>query len=97
MFYLKKIALRIIWAHMPRIDIQRADSKGPYQTAHPQSDQGLGCQLIESLTTTECINGEQIPGSDFPHSLDEFESVHFAHVRGRLYAWRGPYQVSSTE
>ena len=37
-----------------------ADSKGPDQTAHPQSDpqsdQGLHCLLIGSLDTVEYIN-----------------------------------------
>ena len=30
--------------------------------ASAQTDQGLRCPLTESLDTTECINGEQIPG-----------------------------------
>ena len=33
-----------------------ADSEGPDQTAHAQSDQGLRCPLKESLTTVECID-----------------------------------------
>ena len=35
--------------------------------ASAQSDQPLRCPLTESLDTTECINGEQMPGSDFAH------------------------------
>ena len=36
--------------------------------ASAQSDLGLQCQLTELLdTSTECINGEQWPGSYFVH------------------------------
>ena len=35
------------------------DSKGPYQLVHFQSD--LYCPLTETLDTTECMSGEQIP------------------------------------
>ena len=55
-----------------------------------QSDQGLCYSLTESLNTTECINGEQIP-RDFVHAQDESESVHFVHVRRQLFAWRGQF------
>ena len=38
-----------------------ADSGGPDQPKHWQSDQGLHCPLTESLATTECMNGKQRP------------------------------------
>ena len=54
--------------------------------ASAQSDQGLRCPLKESLDIKECINGEQMPGSDFTHGWDESESAHVAHARRRLFA-----------
>ena len=39
--------------------------------AFAQSDQDLRCPLIESLNTTECMNGQQRPGCDFAHVQDD--------------------------
>ena len=36
-----------------------------------QSDQGLCCQLTESMDTTECINGEQRSGRYFAQLQDD--------------------------
>ena len=60
-----------------------------------QSDQGLCYLLTESMSTTECINGEQMPGPDFAHASDESESVYFARARRHLLAWREPYGIST--
>ena len=38
--------------------------------ASTQSDQGLRCSQIESLTTTECFNEEQMPEWGFAHVRD---------------------------
>ena len=38
-----------------------ADSEGPDQPVHRQSDQGLPCPLTDSMDTTEYMNGEQRP------------------------------------
>ena len=46
-------------------------SECPDQSVHPQSDQGLQCQITESLDTTECMNGEQRPGWYFTHVQDD--------------------------
>ena len=35
-----------------------------------QSDQGLCCPLTDSLDTTECFSGEQMPTWDFKHMQD---------------------------
>ena len=59
--------------------------------AYAQSDQGLRCPLTESLDTIESINGEQMPRRDF--ARDASESVHFAHARRHLFAWRRPFTV----
>ena len=58
--------------------------------ASAQSGQGSHFPLTESLDTTE----EQMPGCDFVHVRDKSESVHFAHVRRHLFAWRGLYNMS---
>ena len=43
---------------------------------------------VVSLDTTECIDGEQMPRSDFAYAKDESESMHFVHaVRHILLAW----------
>ena len=56
-----------------------------------QSDQGSHCSLTESLDTVECINGEQMPRSDFTaHACVKSESEHFAHAQRHIFAWRGP-------
>ena len=66
------------------------DSEGQDQPAgSAQSDQCLRCPLTESLDTIKCINGEQIPRWDFAQAWDESKSVHFAHARRHLFAWRG--------
>ena len=39
--------------------------------ASVQSDQGIHCQLTESLDTTECMNSEQMPGWDSAHVQDD--------------------------
>ena len=40
-----------------------ADSEGTYQSAHPRSlISAFSVPLTESFDTTECINGEQMPG-----------------------------------
>ena len=39
--------------------------------ASAQSAQVLHCPLTESLDTTECMNGEQMPGSYFSHAQDD--------------------------
>ena len=49
-----------------------ADSEGPDQpAASAHSNQGLHCPLTESLDTTECLNGEQRPGSYVVHAQDD--------------------------
>ena len=45
-----------------------------------QSDQGLHCPLIESLDTTECMNGEQRPRWYFAHVQDDL-NLHFAPLK----------------
>ena len=47
-----------------------ADSEGPDQPAHSQSDLGLHCQLTLLLATTECKNGEKRSGY-FAHAHDD--------------------------
>ena len=59
------------------------------------ADQGLHCPLIQSFDTIECINGAYIPKSDVAHAWDDSESVHFAHARRHIFAWRGPYMYFS--
>ena len=50
-----------------------------------QSDQDLRFPLSEPFDTIECINGEQLPVSDFAHARDESESEHFAHARRHIF------------
>ena len=47
-----------------------------HMCASGQSDQDLRFPLTESLDTTECINGEQIPDWDFANVWDESQSLH---------------------
>ena len=56
-----------------------------------QSDQDLHCPLTESLDTTKCINGEQMPGWDFVHALGESEFVPFAHARTAQHITKTAY------
>ena len=63
--------------------------------ASAQSDQGLHCPLTELLGTIECINVEHMPRWQFAHAWDESESVHFAHARKGIFAWRGPQMRSA--
>ena len=50
---------------------QRKRGFGHMRTASAQCDQSLRCPLTESLDTKECINREQMPGTDFEHAWDE--------------------------
>ena len=67
-------------------------SSGIYGQRRTRSDQGLHCPLIESLGTTEGINGEQRPGWYFAHAQNDL-NARFAHVRRHFCAWRGPYDL----
>ena len=60
-----------------------------------QSDQGLRCALTELLDTIELMKSTS--GLNFAHAPDESESVHFAHARRHIFAWRGPYMMYCTE
>ena len=60
-------------------------AKAQISLSSAQSDHGLRCLLTELLNTTECINGEQMPGLDFVHARDESESVHLEHARRHLW------------
>ena len=54
------------------------------------SDQGLHCPLKESLDTTECINGEQMPGSYFAHAQNDANTHILRKLEGRFSAWCSP-------
>ena len=54
---------------------------------------GPACLLTDSLDTTECINGDQVPRWDFEHAFDESESIHFVHVWRHIFIWGGPFDV----
>ena len=49
------------WA-APGKNVNMRNSEAPSVSASAQSDQGLQCPLTDSMTTTECIKGEQRPG-----------------------------------
>ena len=51
----------------------------------------------ELLNTMECFNDEQMPERDLVHAWDESESVHFAHARRHISAWRGPYVINELD
>ena len=75
LFSLQWVNVSVKWA-MPCENV--------YSGIYAQSDQGLHGPLTEWLDTIECINAEQMPGSDFSHARDEYESENFAYV---LFAW----------
>ena len=64
--------------------------------ASMQSDQGLHYLLTESLDTTECMNGEQIPSWYFQHEQDDLTG-HFAHVQRHIFAWHSHINPLYTE
>ena len=51
-----------------------------------QSDQGLHCQLKESLDTTECIDEEQRPGRYFVHVQDNLNLLILSMLKGTFFA-----------
>ena len=55
------------------------DGEAPDQPVHLCSDQGLKCQITESLVTTECMNEEQTSRLYFTHALED-KNLHILRI-----------------
>ena len=58
--------------------------------ADAQSDPGLRCPQTEPLDTTECFNGEQMPGWYFSHAQDELNLRIFCAYSKTLFSLMRP-------
>ena len=70
-----------------------AVSEGPDQCASAQFEQDIHCPLIESvesLDTTECMNGKQMPGWYFAHVQQDLNLRILRMFEVTFFTWRGP-------
>ena len=65
-----------------------AESGGPDQPAHPRSLIRAFTVRLESLDSTECMNGEQRPRMIRCACKRWSESAHIAHVRNHCFVWK---------
>ena len=78
--------------------VQKCDF-GHMQTAKAQTS--LGIHVVWSGPSLsayriiryykECTNKEQIPGWDFAHVWDEYDSMQFGHAWRHIFTWHGPF------